>query len=578
MSEIAECRECRIMRNVGVPMRDGLELATTVYLPESGDRFPVLLVRTSYDRTGFWSQGVSFASRGYAFVAQDCRGRFDSPGEYYPFTGEGRDGYDTLEWLARQPWCNGKVGMFGASYLAATQFLLAPERSPYLRSLIPMFMTGDPWQRAYYSGGAFSLALNLIWLCFEVCSRTSDSPLMSLFDMSRLFRDLPLLSLDEKSGLGEIPFWRDYVRHWIYDDYWKALSIRDRYGDFTMPVFLIGGWYDYYAAETFKNFLGLLKDSPPEVRNRHRVLVGPWGHGWTGSATMGHLDFGPEALVDGERVYLDWFDATLKDEGLPPAGAPIRIFVMGANQWRDELQWPLARTRYINYYLHSRGSAHGSRAFANSLFGNGVLATEPPGDESTDEYVYDPDNPVPTLGGNHSVGLFWEAVRSVIQPGPFDQRPIERRDDMLVYTSSPLEEDTEVTGPVVLKLYAASSASDTDFVARLTDVYPDGRSTNITEGVIRTRFRERVWDQPKLLEPGKVYEYTIDLQVTSNVFKKGHRIRLDVTSSSFPLWDRNPNTGHEPGMDAERQIALQTVYHDRDYPSHLVLPIIPAGQ
>ncbi|MBI3919854.1 MAG: CocE/NonD family hydrolase [Armatimonadetes bacterium] len=560
-------RDCRVMRNIGVPMRDGVELATTVFLPASGDSFPVILVRTAYWRTNHWSQGVSFARNGYAFVVQDCRGRYDSPGEHYPFVTEGEDGYDTLEWIAQQPWCNGKVGMFGASYLAATQYYLALEGSPYLKSLIPMFMTGDPWQRAYYSGGAFSLALNLIWLCFEVCSRTSESALMNLFDMEKLFRKLPLLTLDEASGYDYIPYWRDYVRHWTYDDYWKSLSIRDNYADFTMPMLFIGGWYDYYAAETFTNFLGVRQHSPREVRHRHRLVIGPWGHGWTGSSKMGHVDFGPQSLVNGDQVFLDWFDETLRDKELDTEATPIRYFVMGANEWRSATEWPLPGTQFTNYYLHSSGSA-------NSLYGNGVLSAKPPADEPADDYTYNPENPMPTLGGNHSVGLFWESVRSVIQPGPFDQRPIERRDDMLVYTTAPLEEGIEVTGPIALKLYAASSAPDTDFVARLCDVHPDGRSINLTEGVLRARFRERVWDQPRLIEPGEVYEYTIDLQVTSNVFKQGHRLRLDVTSSCFPLWDRNPNTGHEPGLDAEMQAARQTAYHNQAYPSHLVLPVV----
>ena len=247
--------------------------------------------------------------------------------------------------------------------------------------------------------------------------------------------------------------------------------------------------------------------------------------------------------------------------------APIRLFVMGANEWRDEDEWPLARTQYVDYYLHSGGAA-------NSLHGDGSLSPRPPGDEPGDGFTYDPDNPVPTHGGNHSIGMFWEAVRNIIQPGPLDQRPIERRDDVLVYTTEPLDEDTEVTGPIILKLFAASSAPDTDFVGRLADVYPDGRAINVTEGVIRARFRERDWQRPKLIEPGVIYEYTIDLQVTANVFKRGHRIRLDVTSSNFPLWDRNPNTGHELGVDADVAIARQTIHHDADHPSHLVLPIV----
>jgi len=574
MEETSVTPECRIIRNVRVPMRDGVELATTVILPLAEGRYPTVLVRTSYRRITQWEQGLAFARNGYAFVVQDCRGRWDSDGEWYPFTAEAHDGYDTLEWLGDQPWCDGNVGMFGASYLAGTQFLAAPEGSKYLRALIPMFMTGDPWRRAYYADGAFSLALNLIWLCFEVCATSSDFPIMDAYDMAALFRKLPLIELDIESGYEQIPFWRDYVRHHARDDYWEALSIRDKYHAFTMPSLLIGGWYDYYPKETFRNYLAIVEHaSSAELARRHKVIIGPWGHGFSGSSEFGDLDFGEQSVPDAIGLYCEWFDATLKDgaAGSSPAGsqwvpeAPIRIFVMGANTWRDEYEWPLARTEYVKYYLHSNGAANSP----------GVLSTEMPADEPPDNYTYDPLDPVPTLGGNHSVGLFWEAARDVIRPGPFDQRPIEQRDDVLVYTTEPLDEDTEITGPVTLKLYAASSAPDTDFVAKLTDVYPNGRSINITEGVIRARFREMDWENPTPIVPHTIYEYTIDLQVTSNVFKQGHCIRVDVTSSNFPLWDRNPNTGHKPGMDAELRPADQTIYHDRQHPSHIILPIIP---
>lgn len=559
---------CRVHRHIDVPMRDGVKLATSVFLPESSGPFSTILVRTSYWRTNYAWYGSFFARKGYAFVVQDTRGRYDSPGQFYPFLDEGRDGQDTLAWLAAQPWCNGRVGMFGASYEAGTQLFIPREGPSTLTSLAPSFMTGDCWRRAYYADGAFSLALNLIWLAFEVPSRTSDSPFMAHCDMGRLFRKLPLLTLDVESAYGEISYWRDFVTHWFYDDYWRAMSIRDHYSAFTMPVLLIGGWYDYYARETLENFAALRRQTPAAVRERHRVIVGPWGHGWSGSTRMGHVDFGPSSLIDHNDMYLRWFDQTLNNATSGPFEAPVRLFVMGANVWRDEHEWPLARTHYTKFYLHSGGRA-------NSLYGDGALNAEAPSDEPADSFTYNPDNPAPTLGGNHSVGLFWEAARSVIQPGPFDQRPIERRDDVLVFTSAPLENDLEMTGPVELVLYAATSAPDTDFVARLCEVYPDGRSINLTEGVIRARFRERQWDHPSLVTPNAVCEYRIDLQVTSNVFRKGNRIRLGLTSSCFPLWDRNPNTGHEPGLDSEMSLAHQSIRHDRHYASHLILPVIP---
>jgi putative CocE/NonD family hydrolase len=287
------------------------------------------------------------------------------------------------------------------------------------------------------------------------------------------------------------------------------------------------------------------------------MLIGPWTHG-IGGATLGELDFGPAAKLDYDPS-VRWLECLLKDGSPADAQkAPVRIFVMGANQWRDENEWPLARTRYVKFYLRAGGG----------------LSAAAPGAESPDRYLYDPADPVMTLGGNHSVGPYNPGLYDVVKPGPYDQRPLEARRDVLVYTSAALERDTEVTGPVILKLYAASSARDTDFVAKLTDVYPDGRSLNITEGVIRARFREDVWGRPKLLEPGRVYEYTLDLQVTSNVFLAGHRIRLDIMSSNFPLWDRNLNTGNDPGADTTLQTAEQTICHDAQRPSHLVLPLI----
>ena len=562
------------MRRIKIRMRDGVKLVTTVILPKADGRYPTILLRTPYFRLfratrEHWSQGVFFAQQGYASVLQDTRGRYDSEGEFYPYTSEAQDGYDTLEWVGHQPWCNGKVGMIGASYEAGTQFLAAPEGSQYLKSMIPMFMTGDPWLRGYYAGGAFSLALNLIWLCFLLPGKTREDVMMPAYDFGKLFNGLPLITLDEKSDSGVLPYWRDYVKHYTRDNYWKSQSIRDKYHTFVMPVLLIGGWYDYYVGEVFNNYLGLVKHAPsPETALSHKVLVGPWPHGIFPSPKFGDVDFGKQSIIDLESLFLNWFNRTLHSkEPSPNHEAPIRIFVMGANEWRDVNEWPLALTKFLKYYLHSQGTA-------NTSTGDGELSPKMPADEPTDSYTYDPNNYVPTLGGNHSVGMM-DAPEEIIRPGPFDQSLIEKRNDVLVYTTQPIQKDIEITGPIIIKLYAASSASDTDFVGKLTDVYPDGRSINITEGIIRARFREMDWDKPKLIEPHTIYAYTIDLQVTSNLFKKGHRIRVQITSSNFPLWDRNPNTGHVPGQDAKLQNAHQIIYHERQYPSHIVLPIIP---
>ncbi len=563
MSSFAHAQTCRIQRNEPVEMRDGVALATSLYLPGGQGPFPTVLVRTAYNRVGLYDS--FFPVHGMALVVQDCRGRYASGGEWDPFVNEAADGADTLEWLHRQPWCDGRVGMFGDSYLAATQFDAAREGGDLLTALNPRFMSGDCWKRAYYCDGAFSLALTWSWLCFESPGRTSEAATLPMFDVENLLRRLPIVSLDAESGAGEARFYRDYVRRNRYDEEWAALNLGGSYDRFTMPVLLTGGWYDNYPAEAFRGFLGLRAQAPTdELRDAHRLLIGPWPHGMSASTTLGELDFGEEALEENDSTHR-WLDCILHGgKASDFQEAPIRIFVMGANRWRDEYEWPLARTRYVEHFLRA----------------DGRLSAEPPASEAPDAYTYDPTDPTPTHGGNHSVGPYNPGLYELAKPGPYDQRPVEERSDVLVYTSEPLADDTEVTGHVVLKLFAStrpehdSETTDTDWVARLTDVYPDGRSINITEGVIRARFREGIYGPPKLIEPGRVYEYTVDLQATSNVFMAGHRIRLQVTSSNFPLWDRNLNTGNDPATDTQIVVAEQAVFHDAERPSRLVLPVV----
>ena len=560
-----------------IPMRDGVKLSAKVFLPEAEGKYPVILQRTPYNKEGWVSGHDMWTQQGYVYVVQDVRGRFESEGIWYPFFQEKNDGYDTLAWIHAQPWCNGKVGMFGPSYNATVQFAAVQGgAAPLLTSLIPTFVHGDAWERGWYSGGALYLVNSVWWAC-TTAGRADHRSVLAGTDLGKLYRELPLVTLAQKAGCGEAQFFSDIVTHNTHDEYWKAYGIHDDYGLFIMPSLLISGWYDYYAEDTFKTYKGFLDHAPSaEIARSHKVLIGPWGHhhGMSARAKSGDygvsaLDFGPESSFDILRLYRDWFDRTLKAVGPPPLqDAPIRIFVMGANRWRDEYEWPLARTRYVKYYLHSGGKA-------NTLDGDGVLNLDVPREEPTDNYTYDPSDPVPTIGGNSSIGPH-PLLKDLIWAGPADQRAVERRKDVLSYTSGPLEEDTEVTGPIELKLNASSSAPDTDFVGRLVDVYPDGRAINITEGVIRARFRKReYWEKPKLIDPGSIYEYTIALQATSNVFRKGHRLRLDITSSSFPLWDRNLNTGRLPWLDTEVRKADQTIYHDRRYSSCLILPIIP---
>lgn len=553
----ADARQCRLSLGLDVPMRDGVSLATTVFLPLGVGPFPVVLVRTAYNRAGF--SPLPFVELGLALVVQDCRGRYGSGGSYYPFVREGEDGRDTLDWLLRQPWCNGRVGMFGDSYLAATQFYAAPLAGSCLTALNPRFMAIDPWQRAYYCDGALSLALTWSWLCFECRGRTSDAAAMPLLDVPALLRHLPLVSLDEASGAGVVPAYRDYVTRPAWDDTWAALSLRPHYSQFRTPTLLTGGWYDYYPAQAVDAFLGLRTQAPTAALARsHRLILGPWTHGVNNSSALGEVDFGPEARRE-DGATLRWLDCLLHDRD--PASfqaAPVRYFTMGANEWREADDWPPPGVRFVPWYLRA---------------GGGLQAPAPPG-AGRDEFVYDPDDPVPTWGGNHSVGPYNPGLYDFVKPGPWDQRAVEARPDVRLYTSAPLAEDTEVTGPVRVQLYASSSAVDTDFVVRLTDVYPDGRSLNVTEGVVRARFRHGLWRAPQLLEPNQVYRFDIDLQVTSQVFGRGHCLRLQVTSSNFPLWDRNRNTGADPATDTGGQVARQTIWCGPQHPSHLLLPVM----
>jgi uncharacterized protein len=558
----------RLLRDVKVPMRDGVRLSVNLFLPDTGGRFPVIFQRMPYGASGR-DPGEFYARRGYAFVIQDCRGRHDSEGEFYPFRDDTPDGLDSLDWICAQPWSNGRIGMFGPSYLGAVQWAVAVKRHPALQAIAPNVIPCDFWKSGYWRNGAFSLALNALWTCLEISSRTSDLGLIPSYDLDALFRHLPLSTLDSFAGR-PCEFWQDFLGHSQYDDYWRRMSVvHGHFDEVATPAFVMCGWYDYYPSEAFDALRGMRTQARGGARAHSRLIMGPWSHLISLSPTLGEVDFGAPSCLDINSLALRWFDCLLRDMDTGILDEPpLTIFVMGINEWRQETEWPLARTRFTDFFLHSSGSAGGRVE-------DGGLRLEQPGNEPPDQFTYDPENPVPTLGGNHSI--CWSDAFHVIRPGPFDQRAVEARPDVLTYTTARLDADTEVTGPVVLHLFAATDGPDTDWTAKLVDVHPDGRAMNLTEGNIRARFRRSIHDPPELLDPGRVYEYTIELQPTSNVFLEGHRIRLEVSSSNFPLWDRNPNTGHAQGQDAELRAARQTILHDARRPSRLVLPVIPPG-
>ncbi|MGE0823407.1 MAG: CocE/NonD family hydrolase [Candidatus Binatia bacterium] len=573
----------RVLVDKDVPMqtRDGVTLYADVYRPDAVGRFPVLVVRTPYDKSQDMAltEKEYFPSRGYVVVVQDTRGRFRSEGEFYPFIHEATDGYDTIEWAARLPWSDGNVGTVGQSYLGLVQYFSATTRPPHLRAMSPVSGPVTYFEDCVYRRGVFELGWMLAYFT-SMARNTLErkglyeqyGPILDAYvshphiPMSPLkreeYRHLPLCDWGERLKAGA-PYFADFLRHSTDGPYWHATDIRRQFNHINVPMFHVGSWYDVFQYDTLTMFMGLRSQAmTAEARRAQKLLMGPWGHlvpyAAPTSKGTGEIDFGPNALIELHDLQLRWFDYFLK--GVANAvldEPPIRLFVMGVNRWRDEYEWPLARTRYTNVYLHSAGKA-------NSLRGDGTLSFLAPGAEPTDHYVYDPNDPVPTRGGT-TLG---------IALGVFDQRKIEEREDVLVYTSEILTEDLEVTGPIILKLFAGSSVPDTDFTAKLVDVRPDGYAQNLAEGVMRARFRESR-SAPTLITPGNVYKYAIDLWAMSHVFLAGHRLRLEVSSSNFPRYDRNPNTGHDFGVDAELRTAQQTIFHDQRYPSHLVLPVIP---
>ncbi|MCR4412822.1 MAG: CocE/NonD family hydrolase, partial [Thermoguttaceae bacterium] len=478
-----------------------MKLAAEIFRPDAPGRFPVLMLHR-YFREGA-DRGEWFAKRGYVVALIDCRGRYDSEGTWVPYVHDPQDGYDAQQWLGQQPWSNGRIGTFGISYNGFTQLMAAPLGSPYLKCMVPQEAQQTNFGHLYNDG---VLQLNVV---FEFGLYTKQgTQIQQIFPVDHAhYRRLPLLAAVE--DFPQVEHVRDWFRHPRYDDYWKSYGVKEKYGQIKAPALLMTGWYDNLLHESWRNFLGLRTQGGSEAARRGtKIVVGPWTHGGS-FAYPGFLE-----------LKLRWYDYWLKDvqNGIDRE-APIRIYVMGADTWRDEQEWPLARTRFTPFYLDSGGHA-------NSLRGDGRLGPSvPTGRRSPDRFDYDPADPVYTLGGQISTHSdVW---------GPKDRRVRQERDDVLVYTSEPLGKDLEVTGPLELRLYAASSATDTDFTATLTDVCPDGRAIHIAEGIRGARFRESL-DSPTPIEPGRIYEYSISLWETSMVFKAGHRIRLEVSSSNFP--------------------------------------------
>jgi putative CocE/NonD family hydrolase len=573
-------RAILVERDLAIPMRDGTCLRADLYRSPGEQQYPVLLQRTPYGKQESQiPMALMAVERGYSVVIQDTRGRWASEGENYPLVHEREDGYDTLAWIVEQPWCNGRVGMYGSSYLGYAQWAAAASGHPALKTIIPGFAFRNPYHMAY-QGGALNLGVTVTWgllaqAHMQIEKLPDDSPdkdalwqrlIRAVDGLSQgdTFRQLPLSYLPLIGEQAITPFFHDVINHSQPDAYWQQMTCP--YEKVRLPVFHIGGWYDVFAHSTLGDFVGMQEQAPDDwLRGQQKLLVGPWIHASFDNLN-GELDFGLEAswmLVNPEELQLRWFDYWLKGEQNEIMDeAPVRIFVMGANSWRDEQEWPLARTWYTPYYFHSAGNA-------NSSAGDGRLNTNPPQvTQPVDIYEYDPENPVPTRGGNLCC---WQAA---LPPGPYDQSALEDRPDILVFTSAPLTEDLEVTGPVQVNLWTASSAPSTDFTAKLLDVHPDGSAINLLDGIQRVIFRDE--RQATQAEPGGVCALQIDLGATSNLFQAGHRLRVEISSSNFPRFDRNPNSG--AGLHTEAKdlhTAQQRVFHDTEHPSHIVLPVIP---
>ncbi len=589
-----------VSRNVMVPMRDGVRLMTDVYMPAAKNgqpapgRWPALLQRHGYGKDAGQRGAEAMAKRGYVVVFQDVRGRFESEGKFYPYINEGPDGYDTVQWIVSQPWSDGQVGVFGGSYTAGTAHALAIANPKGLKALFISVATSNYHEDGAWQGGATELLHNLGWAVGHArAHREARNNPQVTGVLERVFDNyLQWLRAPAKSHLiplAVVPefaaFYKDWLERADYDEYWKnsGYNVEEHFDTFPeVPVFYYGGWYDRFLRGTMANYVGLSKVPARKVH----LLMGPWTHG--GGATEAfpdQVDFGRDgARVNTSDAQLRWFDQWLKskDTGVLKE-PPVRIFVMGGGdghrtpegrlyhggRWRFESQWPPANVRPTVYYLQAGGG----------------LTVSPPAAGAPSDYSFDPADPVPTIGGNMTHG------RNVVPMGAVDQRcrkeyphcrdelPLAARGDILVFQTEPLQQPVEVTGPITVRLWASSSAVDTDFTAKLIDVYPpsrdfpEGFAMNLADGIIRARYRNSR-EKAEPLEPGKMYEFEIDLWATSNLFGKGHRIRVDVSSSNFPRFDVNPNTGEKINFHTHRVVAHNKVFHDPEHPSRISLPIV----
>lgn len=564
-----------IQYDVPMKTRDGITLYADIYRPKSPDKLPVILMRTPYDKSVNWAVSSVFqmVPRGYVVIIQDVRGRYRSEGEWYPFRHEQADGFDTVEWAAALPFSDGKVGMMGGSYVGATQMLAAIAQPPHLVAIAPNVTASNYHDGWTYQGGAFEQWFDQNWtsqLAQNTLQRLIHQNTNALVGVPTLpLANYPVFNFGQLPADAQLtaaiaPYYLDWLAHPDYDDYWKQWSVEENFSRIAVPMLQVGGWYDIFSAGTLRNYMGAKAHGSTEAaRTQQHLLMEIGGHAGFGHR-IGDVDFGPHATENGyTNVILDWYDFLCKGiRNQFATDKPVKLFVMGANEYRQEDDWPPPQAQPTKYFLHSAGKE-------NSLRGDGSLSTSSPKSEPAGAYLYNPANPVPTIGGP----LCCDAEH--MEPGPRDQRAVENRDDVLVYSTGPLPRDLEVTGPVTADLFVKSSAVDTDFTAKLVDVAPDGFAQDLTEGILRMRYRASP-EHAVLMNPGQIYEISLDLWATSNVFLRGHSLRLEISSSNFPRFDRNLNTGEEIKFGRTFVSATNAILHDAQHPSALVLPIMPS--
>lgn len=589
-----------VVENVMVPMRDGVKLATDIYFPSKDGqivpgKYPAILDRTPYDkvpRAAAVNDPWYFAQRGYVFVFQDARGHAKSEGEFDIYVNEGRDGYDAVEWIAKQPWSNGLVGTSGYSYDAATQNSLARETPPHLKSMFIGYGTANYHDDVAGNNGAFGLSHNLIYALGHATRdrRAIENPaiMAMLRDAEKNQFEWMRQPLSKQFQLFEgVPlakqWYMDWVNHADFDGYWKQNGYTfegyyDKVPD--IPIYFMGGWYDFFNHGTVRNYIGLSKmHKSPTLLTVSSSIHGP---GRARNSVQNDVDFGPTSRIEWNRMRLQWFDQTLMGKNTGVLDQPrVKLFIMGGSdgsqtkqnrlshggKWVGYDGWPPPVATSTNYYLQP---------------GGGLTTTEPPVNAKPTGYAFDPRNPVPQMGGNYSHPSGWgprdQRCRKDVWPCT-DDLPLSARPDVLVFQTPPLDQDVTIAGPLRVRLFASSSAVDTDFTVKLVDqyppsvAYPQGYALIIQDSIIRARYRNSE-EKAELVQPGKVYEFDIDMWATANRFQKGHRLRLDVSSSNFPRYDVNPNTGEPIGYETHTVIALNTIYHDREHPSRLILPVL----